>query len=372
MYPPGINTNGFTIFEATPSEVQALTKAVLAQDKPATTAKSTKLTVSVSSGGSSFHANDASGGSVTTPSQNGPPAPLRPPIKPMANSVGTIGIAYQNYAANGLPGYNTPLPKGSQGPNLGQINMEGHGAANTPPYLILHQAAEESANFAYEMFLGAWNTTVNLANDQLTASALRSGGSGNPFNQVDLGLLIMHGVYGSSMDFNAGGCKQMYFPVTAGTGSQYVRMSEMQFGGSGPTNGLKWMALMACSSLHQVNWQSMQNQNIKPYNSNLHMFLGADTEFELDPNISQYWADYMIGDPNAIPTPRLPMPIRAAWYQAASDAYHVPLPPNQSHTVSPMKFASAYDNACVGDYLQTRTNTVLSGSWGKDASQVYP
>ena len=213
---------------------------------------------------------------------------------------------------------------------------------------------------------------VNLANDQLTASALRSSGSGNPFNQVNIGLLITHGVYGSSMDFNASGCKQMYFPVTSGTSSQYVRMSEISFGGSSPTNGLKWMALLACSSLHQVNWQSMQNQNIKPYNSNLHMILGADTEIELDSRTAQYWADYMIGNPNATPTPRLPMPIRAAWYQAASDAYHFNSNPNFVHTISPMKFATVYDNACQGDYLQNQTNTVLSGSWGKDASQVYP
>ncbi len=352
IYPPGFDTNNLTIFAASPAEIRSLTPSVSSSD-------------SLVAGGGGVHADDASAPSP----QNTPPTPQRPPTSPMANSAGTVGVAYFNYAANGLAGFSPTRPTGSQGPNLGTINMEG---ATTNPVFAPLRNASAAANFAYEMSVkGGWRVPVNLANDQLTISQLRSSGSGNPFNQVDIGLLNMHGVYGSSFDYNAAAnCKQMYFPIPSGTGSQYIRMSEMNFGGSAPGVGLKWMALMACSSLHQANWQTMQSQNIKPYNSNLHMILGADTEFEDDPSISQRWADYMIGDPahgtNAVP-------IRQAWYQAASDAYHAPLDPNSTHIISPMRFATVYDTACINDYLQTQTNTVLNGgAWGKDTVEVYP
>jgi len=88
----------------------------------------------------------------------------------------------------------------------------------------------------------------------------------------------------------------MYFPIAAGTGSQYLRMSEMNFGGPTRTNGLKWMVLDACTSLYHVNWSSMQSQNVKPYNSNLHLLLGVDTDDSVEPLIGQYFADYMLGD----------------------------------------------------------------------------
>lgn len=43
-----------------------------------------------------------------------------------------------------------------------------------------------------------------------------------------------------------------------------------------------------------------------------------------------------------------------------------------AYLVSPMVFAVAGDSACHDDMLQTRTNTVLSGSWFYETQQVYP
>lgn len=88
----------------------------------------------------------------------------------------------------------------------------------------------------------------------------------------------------------------------------------MNLGGAG-TNGLKWMAILACNSLYQPNWNSM-NRN-KPYNSNLHLLLGAATDSYENRNLLLYWAKYM----NFGKVPNSPMTIRAAWYQAAQDAY---------------------------------------------------
>jgi len=149
--------------------------------------------------------------------------------------------------------------------------------------------------------------------------------------------------------------------------AQYLRMSETSLGGSSPTNGLKWMAIMACTSLYQANWNSMKNQGVKPYNSNLHMILGTATEFGAEPIIGQYWADYMLGDPS---TNRAPMKIRDAWYAAGRQAYQqvyqdVGLP-------YPTEFAVAADDNCSEDSLQT--NSVPSGgTWNYYLkNQVYP
>jgi hypothetical protein len=141
-------------------------------------------------------------------------------------------------------------------------------------------------------------------------------------------------------------------------------MNDMDFGGTN-TNGLKWMAIMACNSLYSPNWTSMQNQNIKPYNGNLHLLLGTGSEFYLEPLIARYWADYMLGN---VSVGRPPMTIQAAWYQAVIEAYVHP----QAGYINPTIFAVAGDSACMNDYLQNATNTVLSGTWTYSSSQVYP
>jgi hypothetical protein len=122
-----------------------------------------------------------------------------------------------------------------------------------------------------------WNNSFNKVDDQFSINDLR--GSGTMFNNVNMGVLILHGTYGngsSAIDYAANMCKQMYFPITSGGSAQFLRFSEMNLGGSG-TNGLKWMVIDACNSLQHNNWSSMKNKGIKPYNSNLHLILGGDT-----------------------------------------------------------------------------------------------
>jgi hypothetical protein len=344
LYPVGADTNDLIIFEAPQTGGQI---------------RSASLS-SVQSFG--FAADEGGGaepsGSGAPASQSSPPAPVRPPPAPVDNSVGTFGAAYQTYQGNGAAGYTPASPSAGFGQ---YINLEGRGAANPPPYFGLRNPDSEAVNFALGMEDGGWKPRLNLGNDNLTISALR--GSGNPFNQVNIGLLVLHGTYGTSQDFTAGGCEQMYFPIASGANAEYLRMSEMNFGGSSPTNGLKWMAIMACNSLYHPDWSSMQSQNIKPYNSNLHLLLGAGTKFFLDPNIGRYWAKNMFGS-----TDQNPMPIRLAWYAAGKKAYAIPY----GEFINPTVFAVAGDGNCMNDFLQNKTNTVLSGSWTYDSQQVYP
>ena len=348
IYPPGFDTNDFLIFEASRSDMQP-------QRMSSRTAE-----FSISMDSSSSYSGQSS--------QSTGPAPLKPPSNPTLNSLGTFGIAFQTYSANGAGGYQPAMLKDNSIGLNSYVKIEGHGTADPPIYHQLRNADTEAILFGGEMSKGGWSAGLTKPEDKLQISDLRD--SGSPFNQVDIGYLGLHCAFGTTTDSTPGhSVKQMYFPIAAGAGSQYLRMSEMNFGGPTRTNGLKWMVLDACTSLYHVNWSSMQSQGVKPYNSNLHLLLGTETDDSVEPLIGQYFADYMLGDPSV---PRAPMTIHDAWYAAARQAYADGSRNGTSYQVNPMIYAIAGDSACFSDYLQTKTNTVLSGSWTRDTSQVYP
>jgi hypothetical protein len=287
-------------------------------------------------------------------------APTRPPTASVRGTVGTFGVAYDTYVANGANGFKLYAPDNGLG--IGErVQLEGLGGDTPLTYdYILSQ--EMANNFVWEMEHAGWNSRLNLVDNQLTTSSLT--GSETPFNQVNLGVLMDHGTYGTSLDYsaNSSGCLQMYFPITSGDGAQYVRMSQMYFGGYG-TNGLKWMAIFACHSLYHTDWSSMQSQQVKPYNSNLHLLLGYDSEcFYSLPYILAFWAKYMT---HGNSTNYSPMTIRAAWYQAANHVYSVG--GNYGTTIT---CAVAGDTACQNDTLQTNSNT--TGTWTYESKEVWP
>jgi hypothetical protein len=290
-------------------------------------------------------------------SQGAPPAPVRPSIAPAMGTVGTFGVAYQTYSANGTNGFRVPsVPEGQIN---GLIQMQEYPADLPLPFGPLAPNKSEANNFISTMQKGAWHCNFLNVDNQVTIPLL--SGSGTPFNQVSLGVLLLHGTYGTSVDYTANGCEQMYFPVTSGTSGQYIRMSQMNFGGAG-SNGLKWMLIGACYSLHKQNWKSMQAQKVYPYNSNLHFLLGADTLMYSDSVILQDWAKYMLGDPTSYP-PEAPEPIQLAWYYAGVEDY------GGQNFPSPVTLACAGDNACQNDTLQT--NSPPTGTPFYQSSAAY-
>ena len=102
-----------------------------------------------------------------------------------------------------------------------------------------------------------WTTAFNHGNDQFTAPYLRkpSKGGSNLFNFCNIGLLIGHGIRGTSQDGRATSTpsQQTYYPVykTGVNAYDWVRMSEFDFGG-GP-GGLRWMGIYACNMLFPDN-----------------------------------------------------------------------------------------------------------------------
>ncbi len=341
IYPPGFDTNGLIIFSASQSEVEALTAS----------SSSTEIAAAVDSNGDTIIPDFSGPSPQTTPS-----APQRPPNNPVRGVSGIFGVAYQTYSANGSSGYTPAFPSDGVG---GHVQMEGRGAANPINYTPVKESKTMANNFIKWMKHGGWSPSFDKIDDALTIANLR--GSGTPFNQVSFGMLMTHGTYGTTPDYTSGanGCLQMYFPIASGASSQYLRMSEMNFGSSG-TNGLKWMTLWACFSLQPDNWQNMQTAGVQPYNGNLHLLLGAGTLIYSDSHLLGYFAKYMtVGQ-----TANNPATIRAAWYAAARKAYA-----GEGYS-APITFATAGDDACQNDSLQN--SSTPSGTPYYDSNQVYP
>lgn len=356
LYPPGMDTNDLLIFPAS-----LLLEILEMQPQGALVSRAAFNTMD--SGSSGGFSPDDSGGSSAS-SQGAPASPQRPPPGPIVGVAGTFGIAYDTFTANGTNALVAPLVQNILGLNGSYIALDGYSGNTHLNYDPLPQYNAESGNFINEMQLFGWQCKIRKADDQLGIDYLR--GSGTPFNNVSLGVFMTHGAFGNTQDYQAGLCKQMYFPVTSGGSIQYLRMSEMNLGGSDPTNGLKWFSIMACDSLHQANWSSMQSHGIYPYNNNLHLLLGANSVISTSSTILQNWAQYMNFGKGSSFSGASPMTIQDAWYQAARDAYS-----GRQYT-NTMVMAITGDSACFGDYVQQGHNSAPQGSWRYDQLQVWP
>jgi len=341
IYPQGFDTNSLTIFSAMTSEVESLTASTRSESAFSTDSES----------------DSSSSSDADTPSSQNSSAPTRPPTNPVKGHAGVYGFAYDTYSANG-PHFQLGPPSNGL---LGHVGLEGNDAGqSTFNYDPLPQYKKESSNFVKAMKKGNWSQGFARADDHWSINDLR--GSGSIFNGVKLGLVLLHGTYGTTADStsSANMCKQMYFPITAGQSAQYVRMSEMSLGSSA-ANGLKWMAIAACNSLFHTDWNNMQSLGVHPYNSNLHLLLGTGTVVYTDDHIMELWAKYMTKG-----TSGTPMTIKDAWINAAHDAYH------NSHFpyANSMMFAVAGDSSCMSDTLSS--SSAPGGSWTYSSQTVWP
>jgi hypothetical protein len=338
LYPPGFDTNGFKIFEASLTEIS----------------REQEGAISTSSGSSGRASPDGYTGADTQSTT----VPSRPPNVPAIRIAGTVGIGYQTY-----PKWTTKYAPASpdNGLHVGiTIQMQNVGGSNPIQYGTLPGDADEAEFFmtAMKNYAG-WKTTLNKADDNLKIADLQ--GQSTPFNGVNAAALICHGTYGTSIDYAANGCEQMYFAIASGGTGTYLRMSDMNLGGGGQ-NGLKWMAIDSCFSLQHNNWANMQSKGVKPYNGNLHLLLGCDTTSYIQPNMLGWWAKYMAWGV----TNNAPLQVRAAWYAAGSDAYNYAVMPEGQTT---LYWAVAGDNNCYYDTMQTNYNP--GGTWFYERNPVW-
>ena len=234
-------------------------------------------------------------GGIGSPSMaamsSSPKTPRRPPTKPVKGSIGTFGVAYYTYK--------TALTNVLSPPNglTSRVALDGSSVNSVwdfPSVLDFKKGAE---GFAKEMTKGGWKQGFNKSDQNLLAAELKRNdlgvGGSNIFNQVNVGLFMAHGNYGSSIDFSATANQslQTYFCSgnTNDLAAPWIRLSEFKFG-----NNLRWMGLLACNSLRDANWQSMNTKFVLPHGDQNHLVAGCSTYAGMTEELGGRWAKNMI------------------------------------------------------------------------------
>jgi len=331
LYPPGIDTNSFTIFEGFMSDFLP---------QPSSRISSVQS--------SEILTDDPVPQAATSPQST--QRPRRPAPKPIKGSPGKFGVAWQghhpNPGTNGIPGFNRPA-------NLtGSIQLDPNYVL---PYGPIGRAKDIAAGFETTLSKYKWKKAFNYGNDQLSAALLRkpSKGGSNVFNYCNLGLLIGHGIRGNNQDFLATSTPslQTYMPIyrTGVNAYDWVRMSEFDFGG-GP-GGLRWVGIYACNMLSYLNAQDMYNKGVLPINPNLHILLAEETSIHMYPTFGQKWASYMNGGEGGGKRT-----VIDGWILASQVVHAVPGVVPAGHTVT---MSCAYWPDCRNDSLFSYTNNDL-------------
>ncbi|HOF71272.1 MAG TPA: DUF6345 domain-containing protein [Verrucomicrobiota bacterium] len=199
---------------------------------------------------------------------------LRPIPSVWFGKNGTVGIAYQGNHPDGVSfGLNTRPSNGL----LGRVSL------NVTPGSYGHLNAAHRIALGFNRYMGGAGYRLKFykGNFDLQASDLRkpSKGGSSRFNDVNVGLLVGHGVYGTTADYTIAGSGplQTYYPVYAGgNGYDWVRLSEFDFGSSG-ANGLRWMSILTCNNLVNSVYQDCYDKEVLPVNDYLHLLCGAKT-----------------------------------------------------------------------------------------------
>ena len=319
LYPPGFNTNGFTIVEGSQSEVKALTEAMFALDEPMTTTKSAIRMDSESGSGSSFEANDASP-AYSGPSGQSSTAPTRPPTAPVKNQVDSFSVCYFNFPS----GRSLNNPKNGQPPLVATyIHLDGdtsHTSASFGPVPSDDEANNVQKYMNSQGWICYYRRSDNALKDQykLHVQDMRRSdqdyNGGQIFTEATIGIYMGHGSYGTDLDYSPGGIGSYQTYMPSGnfneTGDNaWLRMCQFGFGGS-----LKWMVLDTCFSLtdNNGNFNSMKNHGGIPLKTT-HLICNATTSIDLDPTLEQRWATHILKDNQTIAD---------AWFNAGYEVYH--------------------------------------------------
>lgn len=342
LYPPGFDTNGFTIIEASQSQVRALTEAVIAVDRPAIQAKSAMLMDSESGGGGMMSA-----AAYSSPSQN-TRGPKRKPKVGVKGEVGNFGICYKTYGTNGftsphpLTGWPYPLPT--------KVAIDGQSATALTVDYRVQQFKKMADDFNQIMTKAAWKSAFIKKDDQWGATDIKktSLGGNSIFNTCNFGILMTHGSYVNNNNAGNSSDAVKYTYCWLG-GNDYVKLSEMDFGSTG-TNGLRWMTIFACNILKSENYNSMNNHGLIPVNDNLHLLLGFNTTGYAASNLGKYYANYLTAT-------NYSYSVVNSIADACADAYTE----NSKGITNIVRVAISGWDSCMGDTLQLYNDPDLNG-----------
>ena len=299
--------------------------------------------------------------SYSGPSTESTTAPTRAAAVGVKNAKGNYGVGYYSY-----PNTNTfNVPNNGMYPFPQPMHLEGSLSSRTA------YPASDSDNLAVEFIQAMKKKGWTLAfpqerNGDLSANSVRRSdqgyNGGEIFTQGTIGLFMAHGNYGSDPDYSNGanGGLQTYFPsCNPNDGSNpWIRMCQFGLGGN-----LKWMAVLACNSLCDPNYQSMKSNGGIPLKTT-HLVCGTASISWMTENIGKYWAQYLNTTGEKV---------RDAWRDAAYKAYHEPLTSPISNTVI---FRVTGYPECMDDTVATSTAPTNPQSnptnLAKQDYQVYP
>ena len=341
ILPPGYDTNGYTIFSATPSEIRTLN----AESLPVRSS----VHASLLAGGGHFTPND-SGGSGASQSTSDSGA---------KNALGTIGVCYQQYlnpnisAHDPLTGW--PYPVQPQ-----YVALDGYAAsssASAVKFQTALQTKQIADGFTTAMQKGGYYSSFEYGNDQVKLTDLEktSLGGNSIFNNVNFGFLISHGSYATNAEDDNVKYTYIWIENLQANIAQYLRLSDFDFGGTQPT-GLRWMTILACDTLIQANYNSMNSHSKIPVNSNLHLLLSGSSVIWFAPDLGKNYAfNLLYGNETII----------NSWYGAGTQTYQY----QNKGITNNVSFAYTGSPACIYDSLQSYEDS--DGSLTRSQTTVY-
>jgi hypothetical protein len=348
IYPKGFDTNGLTIFAATPSEVDYLTSS-----------SSAESAVAMDSG-SGVSAADA--GSSSTASSQSTSAPTRPPTASIKNSVGTYGVAYFDWSSPqdvSIPQNGIPYPA------TGVCHLDGNSSVTSYHFDPIPEGPNFELNFIRTMSKSGWKIQYDRVDSLLHANDMRRSdqgyGGGELFTTANIGLFMDHGDYGINPDYSAGssGSKQTYFRCSSDGGDNgWLRMCQIGFGGN-----LEWMGILACNSLN--TYSSMLSAGAIPLKTT-HMVCGCSTVANIGEDIGALWAKKMFGGIFTSPET-----VANAWFDAGKTQYSY-----ATNLTGTINFRVAGYPECMDDTLKNNTAPTspssAPGNLTQVTEQVYP
>jgi Bacterial Ig domain/FlgD Ig-like domain len=298
IYPIGYDTNGMTIFKATQAQINYLIG-------------DTDTTASVTSSGSRYFTPMGAGAAGSSQSTL---TPMRPPTAKGKGTIGTFYAGYQNYFIAPYLTFTTP-PILSGNPFVNKfVQVDGQAnqsQASQPEHWGQVMEFGQLANgFVTAMQGGRYKGSVN-------PFILSSDVTGGIFNSANVGLLCCHCSYGTSAESDGAIRSYLRFFNAGTTTPTFCKLDACSFGGA-TTNGLKWMAILACGVLQNSGYNSLYSLGRLPINEDLHLLLTTSTVATAAPTIGSLWANNMLGDGTTNVPPET---VEQSWFDAGTVGY---------------------------------------------------
>jgi hypothetical protein len=321
IYPPGFDTNNLYIFSASESEIES------SYSEPPS------LSAGDESGGHFTPDDMGSAGSSQSTSDSAP-----------KNALGTIGTCYQQYLNPNIKAHDPttgwPYPVQPQ-----YVAIDGYAASSSASAVSFQTSLQTKTiadGFTKEMGVAGYLSAFEKGNDNVKINDLKktSLGGNSIFNNVNFGLLIVHGSYGTTAEDDSVKYTYIWIENLQSGNAQYLHLSDLDFGGSDPTNGLRWMTIFACDTLQQSDYNSMNLYSKIPVNDNLHILLSGSSVIWLAPDIGNNYANNLTFNNETIVN---------SWFDAGTQTYLY----QHKGITNNVSFAYTGWPACVSDTLKS-------------------